>query len=290
MKIINITSSSDIEQIDEPLIIDGFDIIHKGHMELFNETTPNNFCALIVTNIPRKKQIFNSIKDRIENIKKLFPKTIYVFDLSKENIPAFDFVDKILLKMSPKQVIVRFGFQFGSDCRYARDILPQYFHTIIVSENSDYQTSLIVNLYQNGEVAKARDLLCFPIYIKGVVEQGNKLGRAIGFPTLNFKIDTEKFINYKPGVYAANTYIHDKLFKSALYVSEVEKGKQLFESHIIDPFSFTNEKQNIGNKIKIELLKYINELKNNKNINDLKKCVQTNVSLVKKFFAKEKII
>ena len=56
MQVINITSSSVIKKTRMPLIIGGFDVIHKGQMSLFNETTTDEFCVLIIDNKKKKKQ------------------------------------------------------------------------------------------------------------------------------------------------------------------------------------------------------------------------------------------
>ena len=106
MQIINITDPSKIKEANVPLIIGGFDIIHKGHMELFNETIPNNFSVLIIDNIPRKNRNFNSIDERIENVKNLLAKTIFIFDVKKNNIFSSEFIEQVLLKIAPNEIII----------------------------------------------------------------------------------------------------------------------------------------------------------------------------------------
>ena len=287
MQVINITLSSVIKKTRMPLIIGGFDVIHKGHMSLFNETTPDEFCVLIIDNIPRKKQNFNSLEDRIENVKKLRPKIIFIYDVNNCNMTAIDFVKNILTKIAPSQVIIGSDFMFGIDFKNGSDLLSSYFKVKPIPCNKNYQTYLIRKLYSAGNIEQARDLLCFPVFIKGIVTHGKKLGRQISFPTLNFYIDIAKTIDYKPGVYACIVLIHNKEYKSALYIATPENNLQLLEANIVENFPYVDEQENIGQPIKVELLKYINELKKVHDIDELKECVNKNVFLVKQFFRRK---
>lgn len=74
-------------------------------------------------------------------------------------------------------------------------------------------------------------------YIEGVVIDGNKIGRTLGFPTANIAVgdDVEPLRN---GVYAAKVRIDDVWFYAVANIgrkpSVMGGGKRILEVHIFD--------------------------------------------------------
>ncbi|MHB8284115.1 MAG: bifunctional riboflavin kinase/FAD synthetase [Caulobacteraceae bacterium] len=68
-------------------------------------------------------------------------------------------------------------------------------------------SSAIRQALQDGDMERAAELLGRPFAVEGVVVQGNKLGRTIGFPTANILM--EEYARPAFGIYAARTRLAD---------------------------------------------------------------------------------
>jgi riboflavin kinase/FMN adenylyltransferase len=54
----------------------------------------------------------------------------------------------------------------------------------------------------NGQVETAQDFLGYPYFLQGTIVAGKKLGRTIGYPTANIKLNDEEKLVPANGVYA----------------------------------------------------------------------------------------
>ena len=113
--------------------------------------------------------------------------------------------------------------------------------------------------------------------IEGKVKVGRKIGRKIGFPTCNIKLN--EYVIAKLGVYAVNILIskNKKLLRGIAnlgYRPTFNQKEILLEVHI---FNFS---RNLYNKhLTIEFIDFIRKEKKFKNINQLKK--QINLDIIK---------
>ncbi len=135
-----------------------------------------------------------------------------------------DFVKKILASELNCQVCVAgFNFRFGHKASSGEAELRQYMtevggeaiirEEITGEDRVTLSASLIRDLIQGGEIAKANKILGAPYYIKGRVSHGRKVGRGMGFPTANIPIREGRIIP-KAGVYSSAVAIDGKIYKA----------------------------------------------------------------------------
>jgi riboflavin kinase/FMN adenylyltransferase len=105
-------------------------------------------------------------------------------------------------------------------------------------------------------------LLGYPYYFSGIVEQGNQLGRTIGFPTANVAVDTANKLIPGEGVYAVRVSfadrdtIHNGMMNIGMRPT-IGGNKQVIEVNIFDFDEMIYNKE-----IKVILIKKIrNEMK-----------------------------
>ena len=66
------------------------------------------------------------------------------------------------------------------------------------------------------------------------VQTGKKLGKKIGFPTLNFEVGSFG-AHHCPAVYSAEVKIKDKVYKGALfYGPKLKKRSRVLEVHVLN--------------------------------------------------------
>ena len=266
-----------------PLIIGSFDVIHKKHKKLFDKVKPNSFNILLVVNSPNKGEYIHPLDLRITIIKQFKPSNIYVFDVSKNNISALEFIQDYLTPINPSKIIVGSDFKFGKNLKGNVKLLQKYFPVDVIEYDDKYQTRKIKSLYKNGLVFEANKLLYWPILIKGTVVKCKQEGRKLGFPTLNIFLKDKKQIQFKEGAYTSLCILNGIIFYSVtcIFKPTAKKG-QLIETNIIA--DYPKGYNGYDKKIKVMLISYLTPFVKFKNKNDLKKYISDNVSLTKNFF------
>jgi riboflavin kinase/FMN adenylyltransferase len=168
------------------------------------------------------------------------------FDEQLSKITAPNFIQEILVdRLQVKIVIVGEDFRFGAGGAGNAALLHELgqklgFEVRVIPSASvagvKVSTSTIRNLLDEGNVAKAGELLGRIHTTVGMVEHGLKIGRTIGFPTANMSRDAEGYLPLD-GVYAGWLVADDVRYPAAHSVGINETFQavpRLVESHVLD--------------------------------------------------------
>lgn len=129
------------------------------------------------------------------------------FDEERAKEPAADFVDEVLVGCLNARIVVvgedfHFGHRRGGNVALLRDMGVERNFTVqglelvgtdgVPAENGLRVSSTAVRaLLDQGDVAGAAAMLGRPHEVRGTVENGDKRGRELGFPTANLAIPAE---------------------------------------------------------------------------------------------------
>ena len=253
------------------LLIGNFDGLHLGHQKLFklaNKYKKKFKLKIgIITFEPMPIMYFNkSIKNfRISNL-----------DQKKKILKNLG-IDFIIIKKFDKKFSKIKSYQFIKDILFKFKIIKP---KPLVLKNKVISSTLIRNLLSNGKLEYSNQLLARKWSIESKVQRGRQMGKKIGFPTCN--MDIKDYVIPKLGVYAVR--IHQKNNRKILkgianigYRPTFNQKKILLEVYI---FNFSG---NLYNKyLTIEFINFIRKEKKFKNINQLKKQINSDLKLVKK--------
>ena len=287
------------------ILIGNFDGVHVGHQKLFKLANlyKKKFKLTIgvLTFEPMPKMFFNkNFKNfRITNIdqKKVILKNLGVdflitkkFDKNFSKIKYDFFIKKIIFnKLKAKYIFVSNNFRFGNkregDVKKLIKGEKIYDYKIVKPQPLTLQNKVISSTYirsllEKGEIKKTNKLLNRNWSIEGAVQKGRQQGKRIGFPTCN--IDIKDYVISMPGVYAVRVYEKKtmKILKGIAnlgYRPTFNQKKILLEVHI---FNFSG---NLYNKyLSVEFIKFIRKEKKFKNVNHLKKQIQSDLKIAKK--------
>jgi riboflavin kinase/FMN adenylyltransferase len=104
-----------------------------------------------------------------------------------------------------EQYKTRFGYQI--------ELISQIeLHNVAINS-----TAIRANL-SSGNVVEANKLLGRKYSIEGKVIEGRKIGRTIGFPTANIKLNNPLKIVPKNGVYAVEVLVENQLYKGMMNI------------------------------------------------------------------------
>ena len=107
----------------------------------------------------------------------------------------------------------------------------------------------IRKLLHEGQMKEVNRLLGYKYSLSGVVEHGNGIGRQIGFPTANIRIQSNKLLPMS-GVYSAQALVDGKSIEAIVNVGNnptVGNDKISVESHLIDFYGDLYSKEVVVN-------------------------------------------
>lgn len=259
MKIRRINNELEIKQEEDTVLVLGyFDGLHKGHQTLFKEarkiaeeqglkiavlTFPESPKLAFVRYQPELMLHLNHPEERAAHLENLGVDYLYLIDFTSHfsKNTAQEFFDKYVAALKAKAVVAGFDYHFGSDKRKAEE-LADYFDgqiVIVSSVNQDEEkisSTRIRETIQNGDVAKAHQLLGYPLSTRGIVVHGNARGRTIGYPTANLA-PLDRVILPADGVYVVDAEHNGKIYRGMASVGKnvTFEGDELrFEANLFD--------------------------------------------------------
>ena len=259
MKIRRINNELEIKQEEDTVLVLGyFDGLHKGHQTLFKEakkiadekglkiavlTFPESPKLAFVRYQPELMLHLNHPEERAAHLENLGVDYLYLIDFTSHfsKNRAQEFFDKYVSALKAKAVVAGFDYHFGSDKRKAEE-LADYFDgriVIVSSVNQDDEkisSTRIRETIQNGDVAKAHQLLGYPLSTRGIVVHGNARGRTIGYPTANLA-PLDRVILPADGVYVVDVEHNGKIYRGMASVGKnvTFEGDELrFEANLFD--------------------------------------------------------
>ena len=149
-------------------------------------------------------------------------------------------------------------------------------------EDTVISSTNIRRLIKQGKLEKAEELLGHPYFFSGTVIEGRKVGRTIGFPTVNLSYGSEKLLPPK-GVYASKVLLDGKYYEGVTNIgsrSTVGNGNDItIETNLLDM-----EGDLYGKTIRLELYKYIRKEKRLSSLEELKNEIDRNKEQVRSYF------
>ena len=194
------------------LTIGNFDGVHRGHQALLTRVVAaaraRNIVAAVMTFEPHPRELFaperapmriSSLRDKLGALadQGLDRAIVQHFNRPFASLTAEAFVDLLITGCHVRWLLVGDDFRFGA--RRAGDIALLQRHaargdfeleqmpTIIEGEQR-ISSSAVRAALAAGDLSRAQHLLGRPYTISSRVLHGRKLGREIGFPTLNLRI------------------------------------------------------------------------------------------------------
>lgn len=213
--------------------IGAFDGVHAGHQailkSLHKEAKRVDGETVVITFHPHPRRIIHnvdapslltSLEERIERFQLLGIDHLVVvpFDHVFAELSAEEYLQKFLFELfHPKIIVVGYDHRFGKERKGDFELLKKmsselHFEVFEISEqlinSSGVNSTTIRESLLNGNIETANDLLTYRYQLHGVVIEGDKLGRTLGFPTANLSlIDSDKLIPAS-GVYAVTVHLN----------------------------------------------------------------------------------
>jgi riboflavin kinase/FMN adenylyltransferase len=242
------------------IALGSFDGIHMGHRRLIDKARSlaceNECLSMVYTFKNHPLTVVNKAKAPkliMDNSTK-----IQILEKCGVDLACFKEFSEGLMRMSPEEfiknikqgynmkgLVVGFNFKFGhkntGNVETLKFLAEKYKFQLYILEALKYDgeivsSSKIRSLLNEGNIELANSLLTQPFKISGEVIQGKQLGRTLGFPTANVRIN-EELLCPKVGVYYTNVVVEGKVYRAITNIgfNPTVKGEKLsFESYILE--------------------------------------------------------
>jgi riboflavin kinase/FMN adenylyltransferase len=290
------------------LTIGNFDGVHKGHQSLLkfccSYAKKNQIISTVITFKPHPKVFLQNkshgciqtLRDKATEIKesKIDQLLILPFNERLANLPAQKFIELLIKHLGMKAIVVGKDFRFGKARGGNVNMLEQAgkllkFKTFVVEdilhENEKISSSQIRNYAREGFLDKVSFYRGKLLTLTGRVVHGKKIGRTLGYPTLNIHVPDDLCISGIFAVTVSQLQSNEKITYLPAIASlgrrpTVENcGKLILEVHILDW-----NLEIYGQLISVEIHKKIREEIKFDNLEALKKQMKIDEVKTRQFF------
>ena len=231
-----------------------FDGVHTGHQQIIrlmlDEAKTIDGETVIITFHPHPRQVIaarqaelfllNTIDEKISLLEKYGIQHLVVIPFTEAFSlqTAEEYIEQFLVKtFHPHTIIIGHDHRFGKSRSGNFELLQEkslLFNYVVkeipgfMLQNNTISSTVIREALQKGNIDTANEYLGYPYFFSGTVVEGNKLGRTIGYPTANLKIQEEKKLIPGNGVYAVEVMVN-----SEWGMGNVEWGMASGESQVV---------------------------------------------------------
>jgi len=288
------------------ITLGNFDGIHLGHRKLINTVKDyaekEDILSVVCSFLPHPKLVFKeqenfalilTPEEKRERIKKMGVDVYIDFLFTKEfaGLSAEEFTEKYLYQqLKCKVIVVGEDYRFGSQQKGTPELLKKIGEKYSVKvitipevmvDNEKVSSSRIRQLLENSNLEGANELLYEPYSIIGTVVEGKKIGRTIGFPTLNILADPIKLFPAN-GVYATRTVYNNTTYNSVTNIgyNPTVNGKiKTIETNVLGFNQFV-----YGQTIEVHFLKFFRPEMTFRNLDELKAQINHDTQKAKLYF------
>ncbi|MBC7502453.1 MAG: bifunctional riboflavin kinase/FAD synthetase [Herminiimonas sp.] len=269
------------------LAIGNFDGVHRGHQALLArmyqaaaslgvetavmtfEPHPREFFAQLAGDLLRAPTRIANLRDKLQSLANAGVARVIVehFNAHFAALTPDEFVENILVNgLHVKWLMVGEDFRYGA--RRAGNVAMLIeagrhwgFHVeampTVMHNGARVSSSAIRQALAEGDLAHAHRLLGHPYAVSGHVIHGQKLGRTLGFPTLNLRIAHKR--PALSGIFVVQ--VHGLADRPLPAVASLgvrptvdDSGRVLLETHVFD-----YAQQCYGKLIRVEFLKKLRD-------------------------------
>ena len=300
------------------LTIGNFDGVHRGHQAMLallaNEAHHRGITSCVLTFEPLPRDFFaqraghperaptrvSTLRDRLAELERcgIGQTVVLRFDERLAGLSPDDFIERVLVRgLNTRYVLVGDDFRFGArragdyalldeaGARHGFDVARMMSYEV---HGTRVSSSAVREALAAGDMPRAAALLGRPYSISGHVQHGRKLGRELGFPTLNLR-----FGHPRPaamGIFVVRT--HGLGAEPLAGVASLgrrptveDDGRVLLEVHCLDWPASLGRDGAYGRLVRVELLAKLHDERRYPSLDVLREAIARDESDARAWFA-----
>jgi riboflavin kinase/FMN adenylyltransferase len=293
--------------------VGNFDGVHRGHQAMLEAVSTRarevGAPSVVVSFDPhplkvlhpeRAPKMIQTLRQREEAIEACGIDALVLVPFTRDFslTPADGFIRELLVRrLAVREVRVGARFIFGKDRGGNFDVLraagdAEGFRVTSLPDVKDaggaISSTRIRNALHEGDAGAARELLGRPYAMDGIVAKGDRMGRRIGFPTLNLSPDNELFP--KDGVYFTSVRI-DSFDRTFPCVTNIGRRPTVYEDFAttIESFILDFSSDVYGERVRLSFFARVRDERTFPSLQDLTAQIRLDVEATRAYFAKHLI-
>lgn len=293
---------SDLAGLEGPvnLAVGIFDGVHRGHAAVMAAVSGQPGTPVVMTFEPHPTNVLTGKKatgriTSLDHKRHLLGRVgvecllVVEFNQRRASQEAVDFVNEIAGSCRLGCVAVGEGFRFGKDRKGDITLLGEIgtdlgFEVVGVKPVCDSSGEIISSTrvraaLDAGDIDRVGDLLGRDYSLFGVVENGRRLGRELGFPTANIPLNAEQVLPngvYAVGVDLEGEYIEGVANLGTRPTVDKEKSMPMLEVHL-----FNFERDIYGRRLEVFFKSHIRDERAFESVDALRDQIGRDVEVAK---------
>lgn len=294
---LRITKYSEYLPVQTAVTVGKFDGVHMGHRKLISAVLrekENGYASCVVSfsiDVDQERSVIYTKEEQRRLCEALGVDVLaeYPLDETIREMSGEEFVSEILCGRLHAKVIVvgedfRFGKGRGGDVTLLRNLEDMYgFKTVCIPKVEEERVRIsstgIRKLLTEGNIKEANGLLGRPYAVFGEVLHGKKLGRTIGFPTMNLIPTVEKLLPAY-GVYVTRTKVDGQWFDGITNVG-VRPTVDFDERVSVETHLFAYDGDLYGKMVEVQFLEFLRPEQKFEDVEQLKNTIPEDVKKAK---------
>lgn len=220
-----------------------FDGVHLAHAEviksLVSEAKERQCLAALMTFDPHPRMVLNKDPDKLKLLSTAEEKAskmaslgldllfVLPFDKAFSNQSALEFLHLLVNQLGVSHLVIGYNHRFGKDREGDYTFLLEQTKALPFTvqeigrhalDQMAVSSSKIRISLDSGDVALAQMFLGYSYTLSGNVVHGDQVGRRLGYPTANLRVEDPHKLIPKSGIYAAHARVGDRWLKSMAYI------------------------------------------------------------------------
>ncbi|WP_368647007.1 bifunctional riboflavin kinase/FAD synthetase [Castellaniella ginsengisoli] len=294
--------------------IGNFDGVHRGHQAILAQVRDAaaalGLVPTVMTFTPHPRAFFarrgqrpeliptqiSSLRDKVALLAEHGMRQIAVqrFDQNLADMAAEDFIRHLLVRgLNTRWLLVGEDFRYGHKRSGDIDLLRRMghahgFEVRTLADVADHQgqrisSSALRTALAVGNLARSSELLGAPYRISGHVIHGRKLGRDLGFPTLNLRVPEP--CAARSGIYVVRVHGLDAqplpgVASLGVRPTVTRDGTLLLETHILD-----RQVDAYGKLVCVEFLEFLRDEESFPDLTTLTAAIRQDAQGARDYFA-----
>ena len=301
---------SEFKKNNNAIVTSGtFDGVHIGHQKILNTlqniATKYGGETVLITYWPHPRLVLDPANNTIKLLTTFEEKTRVLESFGLDHLvkihftkefaqqSSAEFIKNILVDgIGTKTLVIGYDHKFGHNREGSFESLKEnsaeYGFSIREIPRQDVKnvgvsSSKIRKSLSNGDIHISNQFLGWEYCLNGTVVEGDQLGRKIGFPTANIKIDSDLKLIPAGGSYAVRVIHDEQSYEGMLNIGTrptVNGGHQTIEVHIFD-----FDKQIYGDEIRVKMVRLIRKENKFESLDLLKEQLILDRELAKKLLS-----
>ena len=288
-------SIQNIKTIKNPILTLGmYDGVHIGHQTIINQL--NQIAdevegeSVLLTFDPHPRMVLQpncdlkfiyTLDEKQQALEQLGLDHLIIHPFTKEfsQLSSLEFVRDLLVnQIKIHTLVIGYDHHFGKNregnFEQLEILSKEYGFNLVQIEAIDcddiaVSSTKVRNALADGNIAYVNEALGCAYPLSGEVVHGDKIGRTLGFPTANLKVDNLKIVP-SHGVYSVNVFVDEQKYLGLLSIgvrATVTNSQELrVEANIID-----FDQDIYGKTIRLE---FLDKIRDEKKFNGLEELIE----------------